>query len=302
MQLLKLRNRAFFTVFFSFFISIVAGQELNCKVSINTTRVQSTDLNIFKDMEQNITQFMNSRKWTNDNFKNYERINCRILLNIQMVSIGSYKAEAQITSTRPIFNSTYESVVLNFSDREWSFEYLESQQIQYTDNNYLNNLSSLLAYYAYIIIGMDYDSFSELGGEQYFQKAFQVVNIAQQSNRPGWETIGSLRNRYAFVSNIINPQMVELRKNTYKYHRLALDNYQKKPDDSRQIMLEVLKNVKSAYLINPTSILVIAFFDAKSSELVSIFSEGDLGVRRQVFDILQVVDPKRTNYQAIIGQ
>lgn len=278
------------------------GQELNCKVTVNADQVQTSDRGIFKDMERGIANFMNTRKWTTDTYKNYERINCSIFLNIsRMPSIGSFVASAQITVARPVFNTNYETVLFNFADREWEFEYIESLPLEYNDNTYINNLTSMLAYYAYIIIGMDADSFAERGGDQYFQKALIVVNNAQSSNRPGWQSIGSNRNRYNLIENINNPQMVELRKNTYKYHRLALDTFDKTPDESRQTVLTVLKNVKNVWQIYPNSIFVISFFDTKANELVNIFSEGNLGVRREAYDLLNMLDPKRNIYQKIIA-
>ena len=283
------------------FVLSAAGQELNCKVIVNADQVQTSDRGIFKDMERGIANFMNTRKWTADTYKNYERINCSIFLNIsRMPSIGSFVASAQVTVARPVFNTNYETVLFNFADREWEFEYIESLPMEYNDNTYINNLTSMLAYYAYIIIGMDADSFAERGGDQYFQKALMVVNNAQSSNRPGWQSIGSNRNRYNLIENINNPQMLELRKNTYKYHRLALDTFDKTPDESRQTVLTVLKNVKNVWQIYPNSIFVISFFDTKANELVNIFSEGNLGVRREAYDLLNMLDPKRNIYQKII--
>jgi hypothetical protein len=280
----------------------VQAQELNCKVTVNADQIQTTDRAVFKDMERNITNFMNTRKWTTDTYKNHERINCAIFLNIsKMPNIGSFSASAQITVARPIYNSNYESVLFNFADREWEYEYIESLPLEYNDNAYITNLTSMLAYYAYIIIGMDYDSFSEKGGDPYFQKALVVVNNAQSSNRPGWQSIGSTRNRYNLIENINNPQMAELRKNTYRYHRLALDTFDKTPDDSRQIILNVLKGVKTVWQLYPNSIFVITFFDSKANELVSVFTEGSLNVRREAFDILSTVDAKRNIYQKIIS-
>jgi hypothetical protein len=281
---------------------MASGQELNCKVTINADQVQTSDRAIFKDMERAIAQFMNSRKWTPDTYKNHERINCAIFLNIsKMPNIGNFSASAQITAGRPVFNSNYESVLLNFGDREWEFEYLESLPLEYNDNNYLSNLTSMLAFYAYIIIGMDYDSFSEMGGTTYFQKALMVVNNAQPSNRSGWAALSGTRNRYNLIENINNPQMQELRRNSYKYHRLALDNFEKDPDRSRVIVLDVLKHVKKAWAINPTAIQVISFFDSKSTELVNIFTKGQLQTRREAYDILVSIDSKRNIYQKIMG-
>lgn len=282
--------------------AVARGQELNCKVTINADQIQTSDRNVFKDMERSIALFMNSRKWSTDMYKNHERINCAIFLNIsRMPSIGSFIASAQITVARPVYNSNYETVLMNFADREWEFEYIESQPLEYNDNAYINNLTSMLAYYAYIILGMDYDSFAEKGGDPYFQKALMVVNNAQSSNRPGWQSIGSNRNRYNLIENINNTQMTELRKNTYRYHRQALDTFDKSPDDSRQMVLNVLKNIKTVWQIYPNSIFIISFFDAKANELVNIFSEGNIGVRREAFDLLTALDPKRNIYQKIIS-
>lgn len=282
--------------------TLLKGQELNCKVTINADQIATTDRAVFKDMERAFANFLNTRKWTNDAYNNHERITCNLFLNIsKMPSIGNFVANAQITSARPVFNSNYETVVLNFADRDWEFEYIESLPLEYNDNTYLTNLTSMLAFYAYIILGMDYDSFSEMGGNPYFQKALMVVNNAQTSNRPGWQALGSNRNRYALIDNLNNPQNADLRKNTYRYHRLALDTFDKNPDQSRQIVLDVLKNVKKVWTINPSSIFVITFFDSKANELANIFSDGNLNVRREAYDILTSIDPKRNIYSKIVG-
>ena len=278
------------------------SQELNFKVSVNADQIQTTDRGLFKDMERALANFLNTRKWTSDSYNNHEKISCTLFLNItKMPSIGNFSANAQITSARPIYNSNYETVLLNFADREWEFEYIESLPLEYNDNTYISNLTSMLAFYAYIILGMDYDSFSESGGNTHIQKALNVVNNAQSSNRVGWDALSSNRNRYALIENLNNPQMVELRKNIYKYHRLALDSFDKTPDESRGIILEVLKNVKKVWMIYPNSIFVISFFDSKATELVNIFSEGSLPIRREAYDILVSIDPKRNIYQKIIS-
>jgi hypothetical protein len=289
-------------ILFSLTVFTAVSQELNFKVSVNADKIQTTDRTIFKDMERAFANFLNTRKWTSDSYNSHEKINCTLFLNItKMPSIGNFSANAQITSARPIYNSNYETVLLNFADREWEFEYIESLPLEYNDNTYISNLTSMLAFYSYIILGMDYDSFSELGGNTYIQKALNVVNNAQSSNRIGWDALSSNRNRYALVENLNNPQMVELRKNIYRYHRLALDSFDKTPDESREIILEVLKNVKKVWTTYPNSIFVISFFDSKATELVNIFSEGSLPIRREAYDILVSIDPKRNIYQKIIS-
>ncbi len=278
------------------------GQELNCKVTIEAGQIQTSDRSVFKDLERSISTFLNTRKWTNDSYKNHERIECGIFLNItQMPAIGQFKANAQITIARPIYNSNYESVLFNFADRDFEFDYLESQPLEYNDNTFITNLTSMLAFYAYVILAMDYDSFSELGGTQFIQKALIVVNNAQSSGRPGWQPLASTRSRNALLENLNNPQMVDLRKNSYAYHRLALDTFSKNPDQSREKILDALRNVKKVWTIYPTSIFVISFFDAKAAELAKVFSEGgNLNIRREAFDILTQLDPKRDIYQIIL--
>ncbi len=278
------------------------AQELFFKVTVNADQIQTTDRGIFKDMERAFANFLNTRKWTTDSYKNHEKINCSLFLNIgKMPSIGSFVANAQITVARPVYNSNYESVLFNFADREWEFEYIESLPLEYNDNTYITNLTSMLAFYAYVVLAADYDSFSELGGNPYVQKALQVVNNAQPGNQAGWAALGNPRNRFALVENLNNPQMVDLRKDSYRYHRLALDTFDKNPDKSREIILDVLKTIKKVWTIYPNAISVISFFDAKSNELVNVFSEGNLNVRREAYDILTSIDPKRNIYQKIIA-
>lgn len=277
-------------------------QELNCTVTINSSQVQTSDRNIFRDMKMSLEQFMNSRKWTSDTYKPHEKINCNLLITItKMPAVGNFAASVQVQSARPVFNSNYSSLVFNFADREWEFEYIESLPMEYNDNTYTTNLTSMLALYAYLIIGIDYDTFSELGGTPYFQKAQQVVNNAQQASRPGWQALSSNRNRYWIVENLNNSQMTDVRKALYAYHRLALDTFDQDPDKSREIILKTLRDIKKIRDINPNAILVISFFDAKTKELGNIFSAGNIQIRREAYDIMTSIDPSnRSNYEKII--
>jgi hypothetical protein len=280
----------------------LCAQELNCVVNINATQIQTTDRGIFRDMKIAIEQFMNSRKWTNDSYKSHEKISCSMLITItRMPSIGNFAASVQIQSARPVFNTNYSTLIFNFADRDWEFEYIESLPLEYNDNAYTTNLTSMLALYAYLIIGIDYDSFSELGGSPYFTKALQVVNNAQQSNRPGWQSLGSNRSRYWIVENYNNSQMTDVRKALYSYHRLALDTFDKDPDRSREVILKGLRDIKKARDINPNSILVVSFFDAKGKELANVFSTGNIQLRREAYDIITAIDPSnRTAYEKIL--
>ncbi len=280
----------------------VRGQELNCTVTINSTQITTSDRGIFREMKTSIEQFMNSRKWTGEAFKNYEKINCNMLITItKMPAIGNFSASVQVQAARPVYNSNYSSLIFNFADRDWEFEYIESLPLEYNDNTYTTNLTSMLALYAYLIIGVDADTFSELGGTPYFQRALAVVNNAQQANRPGWQPLNSNRSRYWIVENYNNGQMQEMRKSLYSYHRLGLDTFDKDPDKSREVILKGLREVKKVRDVNPTSILVVSFFDAKSKELANIFSSGNIQVRREAYDIITAIDPSnRSSYEKMI--
>jgi hypothetical protein len=280
---------------------MASAQELSFTVNINANQVQTSDRNVFKDMKNSFEQFLNGRKWTSDSYKNHERIKCSMLITItKMPEIGNFSASVQVQSARPIFNSNYSSLLLNFADRDWEFEYIESQPLEFNDNTYTTNLTSMLALYAYIVIGLDYDSFSELGGTPYFQKALNVVNNAQQSNRSGWLALQNNRNRYWLVENLNNPQMTDIRKAIYSYHRLAMDTFEKTPDQSREIILKSLRDIKKVRDINPGAVLVVSFFDAKAKEVTNIFSQGNIQVRRQAYDILVAIDPSNRIYDKIV--
>jgi hypothetical protein len=278
-------------------------QELNCKVVVNSERIATSDRQVFQDMEVAFSQFLNERRWTDDVFENEERIKCNLNMTIdEMPSIGSFRATVQIQSARPIYNSNYESIVLNFADRDWTFDYVESQPLDFNQNSYTSNLTSILAYYANIVIGLDYDSFGELGGTKHFQLANNIVTNATSSNRPGWTSLESIRNRFWLVENLLNQRMVEMRKNMYTYHRLGLDIIQDKPDEGQTNILNTLKSIQDVRRSNPQSILVIAFLDAKTDELVNIFSASDNQNKREAYNLLIEIDPsKREKYARIIS-
>ncbi len=272
------------------------GQELNCVVKVNADRVQTTERGVFSDMEKTFSQFMSNTRWTKDVFQPFEKINCSLTITIEsMPSIGSFNATVHIQSSRPVYNTNYETLMFNFADRDWSFEYTESQPLEYTDNVYSSNLVSMLAYYAYVIIGIDYDSFGKLSGDPYFNKALSIVNLAQPSNRAGWQPFDSNRNRYWLIENLTNQQMQPIREGIYEYHRLALDKFNDDPDAARKIILNVLQNIQKVNDLHPNSILVISFFDAKSDELKNIFSQGDIQVRRQAYEIITKIDPTKAD-------
>lgn len=279
------------------------AQELNCNVIVNAERIETTDRQIFQDMQNAFSQFLNNRQWTDDEFGNEERINCNLVITIEeMPNIGTFRAAVQIQSSRPVYGTGYESLMLNFADRDWVFDYNQSQPLDFNENNFSSNITSMLAYYAYIILGIDYDSFEKLGGTDFFERANNQVLLAQESNSPGWKQFDSNRNRYWLAENYLNPIFNPVREGLYSYHRLALDNFLNDKEAGRKEILEFLRSLQKANSSRPNSILTISLLDAKADEIINIFSEGEMQVRRQAFEILRTIDPTQSEkFGKIIG-
>jgi hypothetical protein len=287
-------------------IHVVFAQELKCNVIVDSERIQITERAIFDEMEAVFSDFMNSRKWTEDDFENHERINCNIIINLDPEqsdpAVGRYGASVQILSSRPVYNTNYETILLNFADRDWLFEYVASQPLQFNENAFVNNITSLLSFYAFVILGMDYDSFEKMGGTPYFEKAAQIVTTAQQSGYPGWEQFNSIRNRFWLSENLSSNLMSPIREAVYEYHREGLDTFAEKPDEARKTIFNSLKKVLNVNQARPRSILTISFLDAKSGELSKIFSEGDPSIRRNAYNLLVNIDPtKRETFKDMIN-
>ncbi|MFT6867059.1 MAG: hypothetical protein ACJA08_001898 [Cyclobacteriaceae bacterium] len=279
----------------SFFAS---AQELNCRVIINAQQIQTQERRIFDEMETSFTQFINDRKWTDDDFKLEERINCNIILTLDpnetQPGSGRFGASVQILASRPVYGTDYQTVIFNFADRDWLFEYQLSQPLQFNIQSFTNNITSLLAYYVYTIIGIDYDTFSELGGTRYFQTANQIVSNAQSSNYVGWTQFNSVRNRYWLNENLINTSFEPLRRALYNYHIEGLDIFENKPEEARANVLKGLTKIQTTNKSRPRSILTISFLDAKSEEIAQIFSKANPAEKKQAYDILRNIDPART--------
>jgi Domain of unknown function (DUF4835) len=282
--------------------SIVWGQDLDCDVIIDSEQIQTTDRVVFQDMERAIENFMNGRDWTPDEFRTEERIKCSLSITlVTMPTIGNFTATVQVRSSRPIYNTNYESIILNFADRDWAFTYVESQPLEFNINSYTSNLTSMLAFYAYIILGLDYDSFGELSGSQYYQQAQVIVNAATQSSFPGWSSLESTRNRYALLEDLTNNQIEPLRIGIYKYHRLGMDVFESDPETTRSVVLDVLESIRAIKERYPSSIFVISFFDAKADELVNIFDQASIQDKRKAYNLLTELNPNKTDvYNKII--
>lgn len=276
--------------------SISHAQELNCQISINSNQIQGTvERQIFDQMQKAVYEFMNNTKWGKDPYTVQERIECSILINVtQKTSNEDYEGTIQIQSRRPVFKSSYYAPLFNYIDENFQFKFQQFTQLEFNLNAFQTNLTSVLAYYAYIIMAMDYDSFSPLGGTEYWQKAQQIVNNAQSAGERGWKSGESNRNRYWLVENAMTPLFQGIRDCTYDYHRKGLDIMQEKPDDGRATILSSFDKLLKVYELRPASFNMQLFFNAKRDEVVNIFSKGTPEEKGKVVERLMTIDPANT--------
>jgi len=287
-------KKLLFTLLFVFPSIFAFSQELNFTVIINSDRARIQNTNVFTQMKNSFEQFLNGRSWTTDEFKPEERIKGNLLITINDVpQVGVYSATVQIQVVRPIYGTDYESLVFNFADRNWNFEYIESQPLEFNRFTFLNNISSLLAFYANIALGLDYDTFANEGGSQFFAVANDIVNNAQQSGRAGWvQSTSDRRNRYWLINDIYTSSVFSsIREAYYLYHRQGLDILQVEPEKAYQNILEAIKLVAEANKTQPNGIFTISFMDAKSDEISQILKNASLEIRTEAVELLLEVDP-----------
>jgi Domain of unknown function (DUF4835) len=281
--------------------SFSKAQDLNCKVQIITQQLATTDKSIFIEMEKSIFEFINNTKWTNDIIQINERIECNLIINVkEQLGIDEFKATAQIQSTRPAFNTSYNSTLFNYMDEDWTFKYIINQPLEFNENDARSNLTSLLAYYVYIVIGLDYDSYSLFGGTTYYQKARQIVNNAQTQPGKGWKAFDGTRNRFILVDNLLDNNFKPIRETIYKYHRLGLDVMSQNIENGREEIKELLPKLLKLAKERPNSMALNLFFTAKSEELVKIFSRALPSEKQAIIQTLSEIDPGNSNkYQQI---
>jgi len=280
---------------------VVQSQELNCTVQINSDQVQGTNKSVFNTLQKSITEFLNNRKWTELTFANTERIECTMSIIVKKVEVDAFTAEIQIQSRRTIYNSTYYSPLFNFKDNSFSFNYKEFDQLEMNENTITSNLTAVLSYYAYIIIGYDMDSFTRLGGTSAFQAAESIVNAAQGADLAGWKAFESTRNRYALVNNLLDEAFKKYRNYFYEYHRLGLDEMTTNATNARARIAAGLPLLREANRARPSAIIISSFLDAKNDELINIFSNGSTKEKTEAVEVLSDVNPTATSrYEAIL--
>lgn len=282
---------------------VTIAQELNCKVQVVSPTIQGTDKSVFDNLQTAIFEFLNNRKWTEETFKNHERIDCSILINVSdRIDNENFKATIQVQVRRPVFKSSYNSVLLNNNDNDFQFRFIENQTLEYSENLHLSNLTSVLAYYAYLIIGLDYDSFALDGGTPYLQKALAIVNNAQNSSDAGWKAFEGNKNRYWLINNMLDATFVPLRQCMYNYHRLGMDLMVDNKEAARTAIYNSLLNLRSIHQIKPLSYSMQVFFNAKSDEIINIYTGAFPDEKAKIMNLLNEIDPTNSNkYQKIMS-
>lgn len=278
------------------------SQDLNARVQILSPRIQNTNKRPLEVLETAMADFLNNRKWSENSLQGQEKIDCNFVITLtEWDGSSNFEGEAQIISSRPIYGSSYNSTVLSLNDKSFNFTYSEGQPLDFADQNYITNLSSLLAFYAYVIVGLDGDTFSKLGGTNYFTKAQDVLNNALSAPFPGWVAFErDLRNRYWLIENINNKSYLPLRELLYTYHRLGLDLMSDNINKGRKNIADALPSLSELDRQQQGAMLNQVFFSAKAEEIVSIFSKSDPIERTKIYNILAEADPANiTKYEVL---
>lgn len=285
------------TLFLVLLAASLNAQELNCNVQVISSKIQGTNREVFRDLQNQAYEFLNNRIWTEDNFTNQERIECKIMLNIQERSGDEFRGYIQVSSRRPVFNSSYNSAMINYKDNNLRFRYVQGEPLEFDMSTHKNNLTSILAYYAYIIIGLDYDSFSLYGGKEFYQKAQQIVSNAQSARYKGWKAYEDRKNRYWLVENMLDDDYKKVRRFLYQYHRQGLDKMFEEPSKARSTIAESIELLRDVHREKPDSYLFFMklVIEAKSDEFVNIYSEGSSSVSDRVASMLSEIDPSHSD-------
>jgi hypothetical protein len=281
------------------------AQDFNCRVSVTDPSNESSYKQVFGALQTSLMEFFNNRKWTTENVQSNERIELNISVNIdQKLSLDQFVATFQILAVRPVYGTNYNTPLINFRDKEFSFRYAEMQSMDFNENQY-NNLTSFLGFYANIVLGMAYDSFGPDGGSAYFNKAQTIVNTAQSAPESGWKQVMGTRsrNRYSIISDFTNSRYKGLHEGIYKYHRQGLDMMSKDVNAGRTAITEVITSIFAIAKQNPNSIGIIMFIDSKADELVEIYKKADRSEKNKIVDMLKQIDINNAlKYDSILSE
>ncbi|MEE3037664.1 MAG: DUF4835 family protein [Bacteroidota bacterium] len=275
----------------------VFSQDLICNVRVSTkNEIPVSDRKKLMKLQKSASEFINNRKWTNEVFTNDERIELNLSFNVlEKVSTDRYKGTLQVQYSRPVFNSSYYSPVLNYLDGEVEFDYIEDQPLDFNENTHTSNLTSILSFYAYIIIGLDYSSFSPDGGNMYFQQAKKIVENAQSAPESGWKAFESNKNRYWLAEELLDAKYSSFHDVMYNYHRSGLDIMHDDNEKGRGIITENIESMRRIKQLNPTAFILQLFFNAKADEISSIYSNAFQEEKSRVLKLLTELDPANLN-------
>lgn len=284
-----------FTCFTFLLLSVsLAGkaQELNCKVNINYSKIQGTNTQVFKTLETALTEFINDRKWTSAQYTVAEKISCSMNITVkEHTDDGAFKCELLVQANRPVYNSSYNTTLFNFKDVNFNFTYLEFDPLELRENQIDSNLTAVIAYYAYLIIGMDMDSMAPLGGTDILRTAESLVTAAQAMSEAGWKAFDDSRNRHGIITDYLDEQMKPYRQMVYDYHRMGLDEMAQNADRGRAKITVAIEELKKAKENKPMSILPQLFTEIKKDELVNVYSKGTQAEKEQVYTMLVDINP-----------
>lgn len=286
--------RRYFYLLFLFVLAsgIAQAQEINCNVRVNIQKLQTVDPAVFETLEQSIRDYMNNTTWTQEDFALEERIDVNLILTVQEeVSPTTFKASLAIQSSRPIYNSDAQTAMLNHIDQDLQFSYQQYQPLQFSANSFNDNLSSVLAFYVYIVLGLDFDSFALYGGEPYLQAAQDILNQAPQDGTfRGWRSVDGNRNRFWMIENLLSPRVRPYREAMYNYHRFGLDVMAETPNEGRAVIAQYLDNIQDVYQNYPNSMILQLFLNAKSDEIIEIFKRGTSDEKSKTVRIMSRID------------
>jgi hypothetical protein len=266
--------RNYLVLFFLFFVSFSSAQELNCEVVVNAQLTGNENLQLFKNLERQLKEFVNNKAWTNKVYKPQERIISSMVININEYNSDLFSATIQVQASRPVYGSSFTTPIYNFNDGDFTFKYLEFQNLIYNPGQFESNLVSVIAYHVYMILAIDAETFAENGGDQYFKQAQTIVNYSQQTNFKGWKPEDGLQTRYQLVENVLSTTYKEYRKVMYQYHRDGLDAMSENPKKGKEAISKALLQLDVMNRRRPNSFLLRTFFDTKADEITDIFSGG----------------------------
>lgn len=295
-------KKAIVALFFLITVRAAHSQEFLCNVQIQHQQVAGVDASVFEAMEKSIFEFMNNRKWSDYNYKISERLECTMIFTIQGATQGGdeFTGTLNIVLQRPIYSTDYNSVVINLVDRDIKFKYTPYQSMEYADNVFTNNLTQILAYYAYLMIGLDLDTYSLYGGTQQFEKAMAVVQTAQNTSFTGWQVFDGTRSRYQVIENLLNTSYNDLRKFLYEYHRKGLDIMADNLDGGRTVITNSLGFLKSVYDKRPSLYGLQIMLEAKRDEIISIYREASPSEKVAMINTMSAIDPPNgTKYESV---